>query len=124
MDESSIFAHEGRHAIDKTLHIADSSAKNLEYQAKLSEIAFAPLPKLALAGILGANLGDDTPHGIANAKLLRGLLDWMRHHGFSEGAAELPLPLRIPTLTDSQLRSAARALDPMAAGSSDASAKR
>ncbi len=124
VDESSIFAHEGRHAIDKTLHVADSSAKNLEYQAKLSEMAFAPLPRLALAGIFNSNLGDETSHGIANAKVLVGLLDWMRHHGFSEGADELPLPLRIPTLTDSQLRAAARALDPMAAGLADASAKR
>ncbi|HEY8795595.1 MAG TPA: hypothetical protein VIM15_11685 [Gemmatimonadaceae bacterium] len=121
IDESSIFAHEGRHAIDKIAHIADSSAKNLEYRAKLSELAFAPLPKLALSGILGPNTGDDTPHGIADARLMRELLDWMRHHGFSDGAAALPLPLQIPTLTDAQLRAAARTLDPLAADSSSAS---
>lgn len=116
VDESSIFVHEGRHAIDKILKIADSSAKNLEYQAKLSELAFAPLPKLALAGILGANTGDDTPHGIADARIMRELLDWMRHHGFSEGAAELPLPLQIPKLTDAQIRAVSRSLDPLANG--------
>jgi hypothetical protein len=117
VDESSIFVHEGRHAIDKILKIADSSAKNLEYQAKLSELAFAPLPKLALAGILGANTGDDTPHGIADARLMRELLAWMRHHGFSEGASELPLPLQIPKLTDAQIRAVSRSLDPLAADS-------
>ncbi|HEY2898625.1 MAG TPA: hypothetical protein VGJ12_15910 [Gemmatimonadaceae bacterium] len=114
VDESSIFVHEGRHAIDKILEIADSSAKNLEYQAKLSELAFAPLPKLALAGILGANTGDDTPHGIADARIMREMLAWMRHHGFSEGAADLPLPLQIPKLTDAQIREVSRSLDPLA----------
>jgi hypothetical protein len=123
IDESSIFAHEGRHAIDRTIHIADSSAKNLEYQAKLSEIAFAPSAKLALSGILIGNTGDETPHGIADAKLLGGMLDWMRHHGFSDGAGAAPLPIQIPLLTDDQLRAAVRSLDPLAADSSAVSAK-
>ena len=119
IDESSIFAHEGRHAIDRTIHISDSSATNLEYQAKLSEVAFAPSAKLALSGILIANTGDDTPHGIADAKLLRGVLDWMRHHGFSDGPT--PLPLQIPTLSETQLRDAVRSLDPLAADSGSVS---
>jgi hypothetical protein len=118
IDESSIFAHEGRHAIDRTIRTPDSSAKNLEYQAKLSEIAFAPNARLALSGILIANTGDETPHGIADAKLLRGMLDWMRHHGFSDGAT--PLPLQVPTLSETQLRDIARSLDPLAADSSAA----
>jgi hypothetical protein len=123
VDESSIFVHEGRHAIDKILQIPDSSAKNLEYRAKLSELAFAPLPKLALAGILGANTGDDTPHGIADARLMRELLAWMRQHGFSDGAGELPLPLQIPRLTDAQIRAVSRSLDPLASDSVSASVK-
>ena len=49
------------------------------------------------------------------------LLDWMRHHGFSDGAPALPMPLQIPTLTDAQLRDAARSLDPLAADSGSAS---
>ena len=114
VDESSIFVHEGRHAIDKILKIADSSAKNLEYQAKLSELAFAPLPKLALSVILGPNTGDETPHGIADAKIMGQLLAWMRLHGFSEGANDLPLPLQIPRLTDAQIRAVSRSLDPLA----------
>jgi hypothetical protein len=119
IDESSIFAHEGRHAIDKTIHVSDSSAKNLEYQAKLSEIAFAPSARLALSGILIANTGDDTPHGIADAKLLRGMLVWMRQHGFSDGA--VPLPLQIPNLSEAQLRDIVRSLDPLAADSTSVS---
>ena len=121
IDEGSIFAHEGRHAIDKTLHIRDSSATNLEYQAKLSQIAFGPLPKIGLAGVLEPTTGDNTPHGTADARLIGELLDWMRHHGFSESGGSLPLPLQMPALTDAQLREAARSLDPLARDSAQAS---
>lgn len=122
IDESSIFVHEGRHAIDKTIHVGDSSDKNLEYQAKLSELAFAPMPKVALAGMLGGNNGDDSPHGIANARVTRELLAWMRDHGFSDGARAAPLLLQIPRLNNEQLRAFARSLDPLAAQSAAASA--
>ena len=64
--------------------------------------------------MLGENTGDDTPHGIADARVMRELLDWMRHHGFADGAGELPLPLQIPRLTDEQLREVSRSLDPLA----------
>lgn len=115
VDESSIFAHEGRHAIDRGLHLADSTAANLEYRAKLSEVAFAPSPRLALSGIVVAAEGDSTPHGIANAKLLRGLLDWMTQHAPALRNSGVPLALEIPLLTDDQLRAAVRSLDPLAA---------
>ena len=114
IDESSIFAHEGRHAIDKTLHIPDSSATNLEYQAKLSQIAFAPIPKVGLSGVLEPNTGDETAHGTADARLIGELFEWMRHHGFSDGAGALPMPIQLPTLSDDQLRAAVRSLDPLA----------
>ena len=121
IDEGSIFAHEGRHAIDKTIHIRDSTATNLEYQAKLSQIAFGPVPKLGLEGILEPNIGDATSHGTADARLLGELLDWMRHNGFSDGPGAQPLPIQLPTLTDNQLRAAVRSLDPLARDSTSAS---
>lgn len=114
VDESSIFAHEGRHAIDRGLHLADSSAANLEYRAKLSEVAFAPSPRLALSGIVRASESDSTPHGIANAKLMLGLLDWMARHAAPLRDPAIPLALQIPKLTDDQLRAAVRSLDPLA----------
>jgi hypothetical protein len=120
VDESSIFAHEGRHAIDRGLHLADSTPANLEYRAKLSEIAFAPSPTLALSSILSSTTGDETPHGIADARFLRGLLDWMRKQTLSGAASDTPLVLRIPELSDEQIRDAARSLDPFAAGDSTA----
>ncbi|MDQ2768308.1 MAG: hypothetical protein M3Y30_14280, partial [Gemmatimonadota bacterium] len=123
VDEGSIFAHEGRHAIDKTIHIRDSSATNLEYQAKLSQVAFGPLPKLGLSGVLEPNTGDATAHGTADARLLGELFDWMRHNGFSDGAGALPMPIQLPKMTDDQLRAAVRSLDPLARDSASVSAK-
>jgi len=112
--ESSIFAHEGRHAIDKGLGVW-MKAPELEYRAKLSQVAFAPLPRLAFEGVMSPNVGDDTPHGKANLRMLTGIEAWMREHG-----AELPidrsLPLlpQLPRLDDASLRAAARSLDPLA----------
>jgi hypothetical protein len=112
--EYSIFAHEGRHAIDVGL-AEKLKAPELEYRAKLSQVAFAPLPRLAFDGIMSPNLGDETPHGIANRWVMEGVERWMRVH-----AAELPvdpsLPLlpQLPRLSDASLRAAAASLDPLA----------
>ncbi len=69
--ETSIFAHEGRHAIDRIA--GNSWSRELEFTAKLSELALAPEPRLAFGGILD----DNTPHGRANLKVIRGLVAWI-----------------------------------------------
>ncbi|HTC24835.1 MAG TPA: hypothetical protein VK688_10750 [Gemmatimonadales bacterium] len=113
--EFSIFAHEGRHAIDDGLGAGKMKASELEYRAKLSQVAFAPLPRLAFDGIMSPNVGDETPHGVANRWMLEGIEQWMRKH-----AAELPVdpsaPLlpQLPRLSDASLRAAAASLDPLA----------
>jgi len=114
--ESSIFAHEGRHAIDNNLPTKFTPAE-LEYRAKLSEVAFAPRPRLALGGIISANAGDGTPHGQANQRVLEGLASWMETHavkirGLDRSAPYLP---QFPLLTDSQIKAAFAAQDPFAA---------
>ncbi|MGA7615247.1 MAG: hypothetical protein WBX15_08700 [Thermoanaerobaculia bacterium] len=122
---SSIFAHEGRHVIDKELGI--KSNEELEYRAKLSEIAFAELPRLALSGgILHPNLGDQTPHGQANLRVIRDLVSWMDHHrseiaGLDSGRPLLP---QLDLLTPDQLRAAARAADPLARAGKEETAGR
>ena len=91
------------------------SAAELEYRAKLSEIALADYPRLALANIAGQSQGD-TPHGRANRRVLQGYRDWVRSHrreiaGFDRtqpGLSQLHL------LTDDQIRAVARRLDPWA----------
>jgi hypothetical protein len=115
MLESSIFAHEGRHAIDAGLGV-DSGPAVLEYRAKLSEVAFASRPKLDLGGIISPNAGDGTPHGTANLRVLQGLERWMRDHASDIAGLDPAAPLlpQLPLLTDSQLRAAFASLDPLA----------
>jgi hypothetical protein len=118
--ESSIIAHEGRHAIDDALDPRLSPADR-ELRAKLSEIAFAERPKLVLSSIMHPNIGDATPHGQANARLMLGLIHWMRAHASEITGFEPkdPVLLQMPLLTDEQLRRAFRAMDPLAAAISN-----
>ena len=115
VEESSIFAHEGRHAIDKQFAPVDNAQS--EFQAKLSEIAFAPDPKLALTGgIINPNIGSSSPHGIANGRIMKGLLEWMTAHQSEIAGLDSTNPLlpQLDKLTDDQLRAAARSMDPYA----------
>ncbi len=120
--ESSIFAHEGRHAIDlerrpEWVTWLHGGSSQTEFQAKLSEIAFAPDPKLALTGgILVTNIGAKTPHGLANQRITKGLVEWMTAHSKEIAGLEPSRPMlpQLDLLTDDQLRSIARGMDPLA----------
>ena len=115
VNESSIFAHEGRHAIDAQFKPVNSA--QAEFQAKLSEIAFAPDPALALTGgIITSNIGSSSPHGVANGRIMKGLVAWMTaHKGEIAGLdATQPLLPQLDKLTADQLRAAARSMDPYA----------
>jgi hypothetical protein len=115
LQESSIFAHEGRHAIDQR-HEPGLSSEELEFRAKLSQVVFASHPRLAaVSGIFQENIGDGTPHGQANARVMRGLIDWMRAHAaeIHDLRPEEPLLPQLPLLSDSQLRAAFASMDPL-----------
>lgn len=114
----SIFVHEGRHALDKTLvrWLARYDDANLEYRAKLSELALGEYPRLALVNINTEEIGSGSAHGKANEKVLRAYVEWMRGHpaeiaGFDP---KRPALAQLDKLTDGQLRAVARALDPIA----------
>jgi hypothetical protein len=100
--DHSIWAHEGRHAIDHTVFDIDDEHE-LEYRAKLAEIAFAASPRLALSGGILAPVGGGTGHGEANKRLLEGLLRVTRVKDLTQ----------LDRLTDDELRQAARTLDPL-----------
>jgi hypothetical protein len=117
VEESSIYAHEGRHAIDKTLGEKFSTA-DLEFRAKLSQVAFAPEPRLTLGSIFDANIGDATPHGQANERVMKGLVAWMGDHAAEIAGLDRARPLlpQFDRLTDEQIRAAFASLDPMRKG--------
>jgi len=113
--ESSIIAHEGRHAIDDGAR-PKLSTEEREFRAKLSEVAFAARPKLVMSSIIHPNIGDATPHGQANARVMLGLLRWMRAQAREIPGLDVSRPLlpQLPLLTDAQLRAAFRSMDPLA----------
>lgn len=56
----SIFAHEGRHALDKNFAepwVRENSAE-LEFRAKISEVVFSDWPRLAFGSIFNPNMGE------------------------------------------------------------------
>lgn len=112
--ESSIWAHEGRHAIDKLIFKINDSVE-LEYRAKMSEAVFARRPRGVLSSLLSP-VGPPSAHGRANQRLLEGIVAWMKEH-----AAEIaglvpqsPLLPQLDKLSDDQLRAAFRSMDPLA----------
>jgi hypothetical protein len=122
----SIVAHEGRHALDKQSHeltlgiklLAGAQAE-LEYRAKLSEVAFAPEPFICMNAIFSSNIGAKADaHGMANLRIMRGLVAWMQAHaaeikGFDRTRPLLP---QFDLLNEDQVRVAFRSMDPWAAG--------
>ena len=112
--EHAVWLHEGRHALDQARYKGDSalSAPEQEYRAKLSELAWAAMPRDAFASINDATVGDASPHGIANQRVLAGYREWIRGHGNVIGgydSSESALR-QLPRLSDDQIRDAARAL--------------
>lgn len=116
--ESSIIAHEGRHAIDDGVP-QTLTPEDREFHAKLSEIAFVAHPKIVMSSIIHPNIGDATPHGRANARVMLGLIRWMRAHGSEISGFDQrePVLVQLPLLTDEQFRKAFRSMDPLARGS-------
>ena len=114
--ESSMAAHEGRHAIDARSD-ERMTVEEKEFRAKLSEVAFAVDPVLAISGgIIFRNIGGDTPHGAANERIMKGIVSWMEaNRGSIEGfdGARPTLP-QFDRLTDDQIRTIVRSMDPLA----------
>ncbi|HEV7919655.1 MAG TPA: hypothetical protein VGR02_02575 [Thermoanaerobaculia bacterium] len=113
--DSSIWAHEGRHAIDMKDGIDDSP--ELEFRAKLSEVALGPAPRKALTGgIISGEIGSATPHGKANKRIAEGIVAWMKAHAAEIASLDPSQPLlpQMDKLTDGQLRTVFRSMDPLA----------
>ncbi len=117
LQESSIFAHEGRHVIDGVVP-ASLRPTNPEYTAKLSEVAFAPEPRLALSNLIGPSIGNSTNHGKANLRVMKGIVKWMSEKKGEIAGLDMKRPLlpQADLLTDQQIKAVFRWLDPLAKG--------
>jgi hypothetical protein len=118
--QQSIFIHEGRHALDLGIVPGRTEADRaeLEYRAKLSELALSDYPRMALFNIDAATIGSANEHGRANARIMAEYGRWIRVHaaevrGYDRRSAPLG---QLDRLTDDQIRAVARALDPFARG--------
>jgi len=117
--DQSIRKHEGRHAIDLSLGLKDADQAVLEYQAKLSELALADYPRMALRN-MDRSLEGDGPHDRAAAKIFDQYRQWMEAHqdqimGYDPA---VPVLAQLDKLSDDQIREIARSLDPLANGKS------
>jgi len=117
--DSSFYAHEGRHVLDKIALIAWwADSEELEFRAKLSEVAFSEEPRVCFGAILNPNIADLTsPHGRANKRVVRGLIAWMKAHQSQIAGLDPARPLmpQFDKLTSEQMRDAVRSMDPWAA---------
>jgi len=109
---SSIFAHEGRHVIDK--NIGNFTGQKLEFRAKLSEIFFTQFPFLAISSIFIENIGQNHAHGQANEQIVINLVKWMDNNkneikDFDTGRPTLP---QLDLLTPEQLKKAVQSMEP------------
>jgi hypothetical protein len=115
----SIFAHEGRHVFDLTENPDGWANEDLEFRAKLSEVAFAPEPLLVLGAIFNENIGQaENSHGLANERIMKGLVAWMQAHASEITSLDPSRPLlpQFDRLTEDQMREAFRSMDPWTKG--------
>jgi hypothetical protein len=116
----SIYLHETRHIIDGRLHVDDGHeavpSTGLEYRAKLTELGLADYPRMAFWNMIDANIGAATSHGQANARIMDLYRNWIEAHGAEVMGYDPALPAlaQVDKLTDDQMRTIARAADPLA----------
>lgn len=114
-----LVAHEGRHALDLSERPKGLSDAELEFRAKCSEVAFAPDPLVAVGkgSIFSPDINPSgSGHGLADARIMKGLVAWMEAHAAEIPALERSRPLlpQFDHLTDEQMRAAFRSMDPWA----------
>jgi hypothetical protein len=104
---TTIVLHESRHVVDAR-SLRSSTQADDEFRAKIEEVTGATLPRLSLSAILTPNIGDSSPHGLANRRLMIGLNRWIRRNGavIAHYDPQVPALLQLPNLTDAQLRAA------------------
>jgi hypothetical protein len=111
--QTSVELHEGKHLVDIRTGRRGADA-DAEFRAKIEEVSHADRPKLAMTAILTPNIGEESPHGQANRRIMVGLDRWLRRNARSISGYDrsvTPL-LQLPKLTNAQLRAAFASMRP------------
>lgn len=107
--------HEARHSIDK--RIGGFNANQMEYRAKLAEVALSRRPLFTFAAQVLRSESPNASHGMANSDLVRDMVKWMRKnsHQIEGFQKEVPAILQVDKLTNQQVKFVMQSLDPLAA---------
>lgn len=115
--EASLLAHEGRHSIDQKYmpeEFENWSTQIREFRGKLSQIIFAPEPRLELPGMITSITGDNG-HSKANKKIVEVAIEWIKKNkkdisGYSDNKSPFS---QLYLLTNDQLKECYRQADPL-----------
>lgn len=115
--EASMLAHEGRHSIDQKYMpeaFENWSSEIREFRGKLSQIVFAPEPRLELPGMITSMTGD-SGHIKANKRIVDVAIEWItKNKEHISGYSDRKTPFsQLHLLTTEQLRECYRQADPL-----------
>jgi len=115
--EASMLAHEGRHSIDQKYMPEEFEAWSneiREFRGKLSQIIFAPEPRLELPGMVTSLIGD-YGHIRANKRIVDVAIEWIKENtehitGYSDHKSAFA---QIYLLTNNQIKQCYKQADPL-----------
>ena len=114
---ASVLAHEGRHSIERK-YMPEAfegwSNEEREFRAKLSQIIFAPEPRLELAGMV-TDVTGDAGHFKANKRIVDIAIAWIKnnHSTIPKYSANQSGFSQIHLLTTSQIKRCYKQADPL-----------
>ena len=115
--EASMLAHEGRHSIDQKYYpkeFENWSSEIREFRGKLSQIIFAPEPRLELPGMLTSITGNNG-HIKANKRIADVAVNWIKENkedilGYSDDKSAFS---QLYLLTNTQIKECYKQADPL-----------
>ncbi len=115
--EASMLAHEGRHSIDQkymTEEFEGWSSEIREFRGKLSQVVFAPDPRLELAGMVTRVTGN-SGHFKANKRMVDIVINWIKENkknipGYTDNKSEFS---QIYLLSNEQIKECYKQADPL-----------
>ncbi|MEM6805970.1 MAG: hypothetical protein AAF696_31525, partial [Bacteroidota bacterium] len=115
--EASMLAHEGRHSIDQKYmpeEFESWSSEIREFRGKLSQIIFAPEPRLELPGMITSTTGN-SGHIKANKRIVDVAIEWIQENkeqiaGYDDKRSAFA---QMYLLTNDQIKECFKQADPL-----------